>query len=166
MLDFSTLNPWGILGAAAAGFVLGGLWFSPKLFGGAWARSIGKRQEDLGNPALAFATMAVAILVSTTALALGFQAAGIETFVRGAGAGLLVGIGFIFPILLSDAVFPGHVRTWWWINVGYRIACLSLIGGILGATAPESPRHRLEKTVEQAGEGAGQVLEGLKALGK
>ena len=34
-------NIWAVLAAAASGFVLGGLWYSPALFGKAWQREIG-----------------------------------------------------------------------------------------------------------------------------
>jgi len=167
MFDLSTINVWGVLGASAAGYVLGGVWFAPRFFGAAWARSIGKKQEDLGNPALSFGLMALTIVISTTALALLFQAAGLDTLVRGLAGGALVGIGFVFPTMLSDAVFPGHIKTWWWINAAYRIVALLIIGGILGATAPESTLHKLERAASEAGSNVTNTLEVIgKSLGK
>ncbi|GAB2489384.1 DUF1761 domain-containing protein [Arenimonas alkanexedens] len=32
------VNIWAVLAAALSGFVLGGLWYSPLLFGKAWQR--------------------------------------------------------------------------------------------------------------------------------
>ena len=107
------------------------------------------------------------IVVSTTALALLFQAAGLDTLVRGLAGGALVGIGFVFPTMLSDAVFPGHIKTWWWINAAYRIVALLIIGGILGATAPESTLHKLERAASEAGSNVTNTLEVIgKSLGK
>jgi len=167
MFDLSTINVWGVLGAAAAGYVLGGVWFAPRFFGAAWARSIGKKQEELANPALAFGLMAITIVISTTALALFFQAAGLDTLVRGLAGGALIGIGFVFPTMLSDAVFPGHVKTWWWINAAYRIVALVIIGGILGATAPESNLHKLERAANEAGTNVTNTIDEIgKSLGK
>lgn len=167
MFDLQGLNLWGVLGAAAAGYVLGGAWFAPKVFGDVWARSLAKPREQMGSPAVAMGVMAMAITVSTIALALLFRLAGIDTLVEGLQAGLLVGVGFVFPILLSDAVFPGNVKTWWWINAGYRVVCLLVIGGILGATAPEPPVVKIQNALEEAGEGVQGAIEDLgKSLNK
>ena len=81
MLDLNSLNLWGVLGAAAVGYALGGLWFSPKVFGKLWAKSLGKTPEQMGSPAVAMGVMAFAMMLSTIALALVFQMAGIDTLV-------------------------------------------------------------------------------------
>ncbi|MEN9353220.1 MAG: hypothetical protein RL318_545 [Fibrobacterota bacterium] len=161
MLDLNSLNLWGVLAAAAVGYALGGLWFSPKAFGKLWAKSLGKAPEQMGSPAVAMGVMAFAIMLSTIALALVFQMAGIDTLASGLQAGALVGIGFVFPIMLSDAVFPGHLKTWWWITATYRVVCLLVIGGILGATAPERPVTKLQNAIESAGDSVKNSLEDL-----
>ena len=38
-MDFSSINYFAVLAAAVSTFVLGGLWFSPLLFGKAWMRA-------------------------------------------------------------------------------------------------------------------------------
>ena len=73
----------------------------------------------------------------------------------------MVGIGFAFPILFSDAVFTGHVKTWWWIAAAYRVVCLLVIGGILGATAPERPITKIQNAMEEAGDSVKNSLEDL-----
>jgi hypothetical protein len=41
MENLNRLNLWAILAATVAAFVLGGLWYSPLLFGRAWVRANG-----------------------------------------------------------------------------------------------------------------------------
>jgi RsiW-degrading membrane proteinase PrsW (M82 family) len=38
-MGFHGLNVWAVLVAAISAFVLGGLWYAPFLFGGAWKRA-------------------------------------------------------------------------------------------------------------------------------
>ena len=38
-MDYSTINYFAVLAAAVSTFVLGGLWYSPMLFGKAWMRA-------------------------------------------------------------------------------------------------------------------------------
>ena len=54
-MGFHGLNLWAVLVAAISAFVLGGLWYAPFLFGGAWKKANGfgadeplaSRGEDL-----------------------------------------------------------------------------------------------------------------------
>ncbi|MBA2527542.1 MAG: DUF1761 domain-containing protein, partial [Pyrinomonadaceae bacterium] len=46
-MDFSTINYFAVLAAALSTFVLGGLWYSPLLFGKAWMRANGFSDADL-----------------------------------------------------------------------------------------------------------------------
>ena len=79
----------------------------------------------------------------------------------------MVGAGFVFPVMLSDAVFPGHLKTWWWITASYRVVCLLVIGGILGTTAPERPAAKPGNALQGAADSVKSSLEDLgKSLGK
>ena len=40
-MNLHTLNVWAVLVAALSAFLIGGLWFSPVLFGSAWKRANG-----------------------------------------------------------------------------------------------------------------------------
>lgn len=65
MLDFASLNFIAILLAGIAKFVIGGLWFSPLLFGNLWLTETGLKKEELGSPRNAMLTsLAICILVS------------------------------------------------------------------------------------------------------
>ena len=61
-----------VLAAAVSAFVLGGLWYSPALFGRAWQRETGLTDERLkaGNPAAIFLPAFLLALVAAWVFAL------------------------------------------------------------------------------------------------
>ena len=46
-MDISTINWLAVIAAALSNFLLGGLWYSPMLFGNAWAKENGLDEQDL-----------------------------------------------------------------------------------------------------------------------
>ena len=46
-MDFSTINYLAVFAAAVSTFVLGGLWYSPLLFGKTWMRANNLTEADL-----------------------------------------------------------------------------------------------------------------------
>ena len=133
MVDYSDLNLLAIVAAAVASMALGFLWYSPVAFGNAWLRLIGKKQEDLGQPGPAYALTALGALLAAAALAVVLEGFGARTFVSGIGIGALVGIGFIAPVLASEAVFSGKPMQLYLLNVTYYVISFIAQGAILGA---------------------------------
>jgi len=125
----------GIVAATAAGMILGALWYSPLLFGRAWMESIGKTEEELGSARGPMIGSVLACLL--TALALGFllSAAGVRSPGDGALLGLVVGLGIVFPALLSDNLFCGWGRRLLLIQSGYRVLYIVVMSVILTALA-------------------------------
>ncbi len=65
MLELGSLNYLAIALAGAAKFIIGGLWFSPILFGDLWLKETGLKKEELGSPRDALLTgLFICILVS------------------------------------------------------------------------------------------------------
>lgn len=93
-MDLSSLNLLAILVAALTSFVIGGLWYSPILFGKAWMQENGLTDDELkGKMGLIFGTTFVLALIIAFNLAafLGPEA----TFSWGLTAGALAGIGWV-----------------------------------------------------------------------
>ncbi len=132
MLDFSGLNWLAILVATVAAFLLGGLWYGP-VFGKAWLRAVGKKEEDLGNPTtpmvLSFFTSATTSIVLAGVLSL--MAA--PDILDGLVLGLLVGVGFIAAGMASDYAFCGWPRALFFIQAGNRVTYSVIMGTILAA---------------------------------
>ena len=49
-MNLSLVNVWAILVAAISAFVIGGLWYSPALFGRAWERANGFAESPKAQP--------------------------------------------------------------------------------------------------------------------
>lgn len=73
MLSIGELNFLAILLAAVAKFMVGGLWFSPFLFGKDWLIETGLKEEELGSPKQAMITAFALCLLVSFSLAVLFQ---------------------------------------------------------------------------------------------
>src|SRR6202171_5652657 len=94
-MTFQNLNLGAILTAAASAFVVGGLWYSPLLFGRTWkkANHFGPDEPPAAS-AITFAITFVLSLVMAFNLAMFLNDAK-TTAVWGATAGLLAGFGWV-----------------------------------------------------------------------
>ena len=81
------VNWLAVVAAAVASFVVGGLWYSPQLFGKVWQREAGMSDEQLksGNPARIFGGAFVLSLVSAVVFAMFLGPAPAPAFAVGAG---------------------------------------------------------------------------------
>lgn len=161
-LDLQQINVWGALAGAFASFAIGGLWFSPVLFGKAWADSIGRRREDLGSPLIAMTLFLLTAILRVFLIAILFQFAGFDTAGKGLMGGLVLA-GLVFFTGLANAGFSGTLRAkWWWINACYEVVGVLVMAIVVGASAPDRPLTQVQDAVDQAGQ---SVQDGLKDLG-
>ena len=126
------LNVTAVLVAGVAGMVLGALWYSPLLFGNAWLAALGKTEEELTSPAPAMIGSMLASVISAVALGVIVSAVGAATVGSGAAVGALCGIGLVGMAMLSDSLFCGWGWPLYFIQAGYRVAYLVLMGAIIG----------------------------------
>lgn len=133
-MDFSQLNYFAVLAAAFSTFVLGGLWYSPLLFGKAWMRVNNFSESDLTtfSKARMFGWSFIFALVMSLNLAMFLAAPGTNT-VWGIAAGALTGVGWVAMAIAIIGVFEN--RSWGYIaiNGGYMIVAFVVMGAILGA---------------------------------
>jgi Protein of unknown function (DUF1761) len=131
-MGFHGLNLWAILLSAVSAFVLGGLWYSPVLFGKAWRRA---NRFDGDQPpassARVFAISFVLALVMAVNLAMFLNDAK-TNLVWGAMAGFLAGFGWVAMGLGIVSLFERRPWTYVLVNGGYLTLALVLMGAILG----------------------------------
>lgn len=130
-MDPSSLNWFAILVAALISFVIGGLWYSPLLFGKAWMQEMGFSESDTqGNMGKIFGLTFVLALVIAINLAafLGPEA----TLAWGLAAGALAGIGWVATAIGILYLFERRSLRLYMINAGYHAVTFTLMGGILG----------------------------------
>jgi len=141
-MDMSTINWLAVLIAGLSAFVVGGIWYSPGLFGNAWMKDSNLNEEDIkkGNKGKIFGFTAVFSLLMAANLAM-FLADGPTgcpdnciqktDLAWGATAGFLAGI-WTFCAIAIHSLF--ELKTWRhiFINGGYSLVALTLMGAIIG----------------------------------
>ena len=127
------INWLAVIVAAVSMFLVGGLWYSPLLFGKAWQRQNGFTDEQVAgfNKARSFGGSFVLALIMAANLA-AFLAAPGTTLAWGITAGLLAGVGWVAAGIAMTALFEGRSWSYIAINAGYHIVAFALMGAIIG----------------------------------
>jgi len=133
-MDFSTINYFAVLAAAVSTFVLGGLWYSPVLFGKAWMRANNFTDADVQtfSKARMFGWSIVLSLVMAINLAMFLGGAGTNA-TWGMTAGALAGLGWVAMAIAIIALFENKSWAYIAINGGYMTVAFTIMGLILGA---------------------------------
>ena len=118
--------------AAVLSFVLGGLWYSPALFGKAWQRETGLTDEQLkgGNPAKIFGGSLVLAIAAACMFAMFLgpnPALGFAT-----GAGVAAGLFWVASSFGINYLFERKSLALFLINGGYHTVQFTMFGVVLG----------------------------------
>jgi hypothetical protein len=126
------INLWAVIGAAAAAFLLGGLWYAPFLFGKAWqqAARISDEQIKNGNPAMIFGVSFLLALLAAFVFALFLGPAPALPFAL--GAGFSAGLCWVAASFGINYLFERKTLKLFVINGGYHTAQFTLYGLVLG----------------------------------
>ena len=123
------MNIWATLLAAASSFLLGGLWYSPALFGRTWNVENGG-EKQAGHPARVFGISFLFCVVSAVAFASWLGASpSLETALK---AGVLVGLCFVAASFGINYQFAQRSFKLWLIDGGYHAVQFLVFGLILG----------------------------------
>lgn len=135
-----TINWVAVLVAGISAFVIGGVWYSPGLFGRAWMKDNNLAEEAIkkSNKGKIFGFTLIFSLLMAVNLAMFLQDpkspdCGPKTDITwGMTAGFLAGI-WTFCAIAIHSLF--ELKSWRliFINGGYTIVALVLMGAIIGA---------------------------------
>ena len=131
MRYLSEINWVAVLVATIAGFLLGGLWFSPVMFSGRWMAALGKSKEQLGKPGPALMLSFVVTLCTAIALAVLLRIMPLTTNVGALRLGLTIGVVFYALATASDYAYTGWPRTIYWIQASYHVVMIALMTVII-----------------------------------
>lgn len=126
-------NIWAVIVAAVSTFLIGGLWYSPAVFGKAWMRENGFTEEGMKNSnmvkifGLAFFLAVIASI--NLAMFMGEE----NRWQMGAFWGFLAGFGWVATFVGTHYLFERRSFTLFLINAGYSIVALTVMGVILAA---------------------------------
>jgi len=123
------MNYWAVLLAAVSSFMLGGLWYSPVLFGRAWNDANGGGPKG-GHPAKVFGLSFLFSLIAAAAFAwwLGPSPA----LQPALTAGAVAGFGMVAASFGINYQFADRPARLWLIDGGYHGTQFVLFGLILG----------------------------------
>lgn len=123
------MNYWAILLAAVTSFLLGGLWYSPALFGRIWNRENGGVPPP-SHPAKVFG---ISFLFSLLAAYIFALFVGPDPHWHLAvHKGLLVGAGMVAASFGINYQFAQRSFKLWLIDGGYHVVQFMLFGLVLG----------------------------------
>ena len=127
------INVLAVAVAAIFAFGLGSLWYSPVMFGKAWARLIG-RGDDMGSiGARHIITLIIIALVSATALAAFVSWSSAANAGEGAIVGIIVALAFQATYAVNMVLFERRPLELFFINNGYGVVSFAVQGGILAS---------------------------------
>jgi len=132
-MDMSHVNWLAVLVAGISAFVLGGVWYSPALFGKAWMKenNLSVEYVQKGNKGKIFGWSSILALIMSANLSM-FLADAKTNFSWGTMAGFLAGI-WVFCGIAIVALFEQKSARYIFINGGYQLVALTLMGAIIGA---------------------------------
>ena len=123
------MNLWIVLLAAVSSFVVGGVWYSPLLFGKTWNAENGG-PAGTGHPAKVFGvSFAFSLLAAACFAALVGPSPSLESSVT---LGALVGIGLVAASFGINYQFAQRTFKLWLIDGGYHAAQFLLFGVVFG----------------------------------
>jgi hypothetical protein len=131
-LNFASINLLVIFGATVAANLIGGLWYSPFLFGNFWRKDsgLGASTGPMSNPAGTFVAAFIFQFLAACMLGglLGHNVGPSE----GATLGALLGFALVFTAIGITNLFEGRPLRLVVIHAGYHMVALSVIGAIIG----------------------------------
>ncbi len=123
--------------AAIIPMITGFIWYGPMLFQNAWMKSIGMTEEKAkqGNMPVIFGLSFVMsfILAFFVAYLVRHDPESLHPFVHGLMHGAMIGFFTAMPVLVTNSLFEQKSKANIFINVGYWIITIALMGGLLGA---------------------------------
>lgn len=133
-MDISTLNWFAVFTAAFSNYLIGGLWYSPFLFGKQWKKENKFLDEDLKKGGLA----KIFILTFLFSFIVAFNLAMFlndnkTTTTWGAIAGFLAGFGWVAMTLFIIALFERKSARYMLIHCGYVTISYIVMGLIIGS---------------------------------
>jgi Protein of unknown function (DUF1761) len=122
---------WAVLAAAVSAFILGGLWYSPMLFGGAWQKAAGLTDEQLKsrNSGVVFGGAFLLSLLAAFVFALFLGPH--PTLTLGLGAGIAAGLCWVAASFGINYLFERRSLKLFLINGGYHSLQFTLYGLVL-----------------------------------
>lgn len=114
-------------------WILGAAWYSPALFAKPWMAALGivpdKHKKD--GLVLGMISSFIGDLLVAFVLLHFIKWSGASSFAMGAFVGFLSWLGFFAATQFPQGIYEGRPKALFYINAGYWLAGLLIIGGLL-----------------------------------
>ena len=118
--------------SALSAFVLGGIWYSPPLFGKAWQREAGLTDEQVAGANRARILIVSFVLCLIAAIAFSMVITPEASFFMAFHSGVGVGLFWVATSFGVNYLFELKSFKLWLINAGYHTLQFTLYGLIFG----------------------------------
>jgi len=130
------INYLAVLVTAVISMVIGGLWYSPLLFGKLWMNLSNINQRDISKAkqkgmAMSYLAAFIGALVTSYVLAHFIDYTEATTITAGMTAGFWIWLGFIATTTLGVVLWEGKPIKLYLLNNAYSIINLLIMGAIL-----------------------------------
>lgn len=122
------INIWATIVAAISSFMLGGLWYSPVLFGKKWIKEAEFDETKAGHPAKVFGLSFIFALIAAFGFA--FLLGPEPNMMTAIHFAILIGVMFVMPSFAINYQFSNKSFTLLFIDSGYHI-CKFLIFAVI-----------------------------------
>ena len=131
------INWLAVLVAAISNMVLGFLWYGP-FFGKQWIKLEGWTKADMEKAqkegmSKTYALTFVGAIVMAYVLNVVLNNSSAVDYMSGAMVGFWVWLGFTVPVLMNEVLFGRKLWQVFYINVGYYLVSLMVMGAILAS---------------------------------
>lgn len=141
ILDFLDLLNWAAVGVSLViAFLIGAVYFLPRVMGGVWARQVFGYAGIPENETISgssrpgpVAKWLASIAVNAVILALVVRAVGAESLGEGLVVGIVFWLGFGATSTSWPPIFARMPWKWWLVNNGAFLSMQVAMGAILGA---------------------------------
>jgi len=129
---FAGINWLSVIVAALTAFAIGGLWYSPILFGNIWAKELKISEEEIkkANMPMIFGTTFILNIIS--AFVLDMFIGQNATLLSGLMYGLIVAIAWVATSIGINYLFSRKTLKLFFIDAGYFLVFFPIMGAILG----------------------------------
>lgn len=128
------VNYLAVLVAAVGSMVLGGLWWSPLLFGKSWMAAMGKTEADIPamkkKAPLGYAVSFIGALVTSYVMAHMVDYTGADDLLTGIKTGFWIWLGFVVTTHIGLTIFEGRPMKVFTINTTFNFVNLAMMGVI------------------------------------
>jgi hypothetical protein len=137
------INYWGVLAAAAASMVVGGIWYAQGVFGKTWAQLAGIKMDSKATAKSMVPLMVTQFAVSLlTAYVLAHFVFFVHYFTQdnwvmdGVNTALWAWLGFTACRLVTHDMFVGRRKKLTLLNCAHEVVTLIVMGLVIGWLHP------------------------------